>query len=171
MTRSVVLLRAVNLVTRNRLSMKDFRDVLERTGCTGVQTYLQSGNAAVTSAKKPAALEQAVAEALRTDLDLPVAVMVRTGAELDRVVAGNPFAAEGLPPTALHAVFLSAPAPELPDVAPDRIVPGDRVLYVAYAAGSQKSQAAKVLTSRALSPISTARNWRTVLALQELARG
>jgi uncharacterized protein (DUF1697 family) len=168
--RAVVLLRAVNVGGRNRISMPDFRSLLESVGCTDVQTYVQSGNAVVSTRRSPAALEKAVAAGLRTELDLAVDVLVRTADELDAVVAENPFAAEDLAPTALHAVFLSGPAPDLPDVSPDRMFAGDRVLYVAYAAGSQASPAGKVLGSKRISSIATARNWRTVLALQELAR-
>lgn len=170
MTRCVVLLRAVNLGPRNRIAMADFRSLLERLGCTHVRTYVQSGNAVVSTRRSAASLQSAVAAALRDDLDLPVDVLVRTADELDAVVSANPFAGEDLPPTALHAVFLDGPAPELPDVSPDRVVAGDRILYVAYAAGSKDSVAAKSLSSRRF-PVSTARNWRTVLALQELARG
>ena len=168
MTRAVVLLRAVNLGPRNRIAMPDFRSLLERLGCKDVQTYVQSGNAVVTTRRSAASLQTAVTAALRNDLDLPVDVLVRTADELDAVVAGNPFAGEDLSPTSLHAVFLDGPAPsEVPDVSPDRIVPGDRVLYVAYAVGSQDSAAGKVLGRKGL-PVATARNWRTVLALQDL---
>lgn len=169
MTRAVVLLRAVNLGPRNRIAMADFRALLERVGCTDVKTYLQSGNAVVSTRRSAASLAGVVAEALRDDLDLKVDVLVRTADELDAVVAANPFAGEDLPPTAVHVVFLDGAAPSVPDVAPDRIVGGDRVLYVAYAAGSQDSAAGKALSSKTI-PVATARNWRTVLALQELAR-
>lgn len=171
MARAVVLLRAVNLGPRNRLTMNDLRSVLEAVGCTDVTTYLQSGNAVGSTRQRPAALEAAVAARLRSQLDLPVDVLVRTADELDAVVAGNPFAAEELPPTSLHVAFLTGDPPrELPDVAPDRIVAGDRVLYIAYAQGSQSSAAGKALSRKSF-PLMTARNWRTVLALQELARG
>ena len=170
MARAVVLLRAVNLGPRNRLAMNDFRSVLEAVGCTAVTTYVQSGNAVVTTRQRPAALETAISTRLRSQLDLPVDVLVRTADELDAVVAGNPFAAEELPPTSLHVAFLAGDPPrDLPDVAPDRIVAGDRVLYVAYAQGSQSSAAGKALSRKGFR-LMTARNWRTVLALQELAR-
>ena len=169
MTTAAVLLRAVNLGPRNRISMPDFRRVLEGVGCRDVRTYVQSGNAVVRSRRSPASLERAVAAALRAELDLPVDVLVRSAEELDAVVAGNPFADEDLAPTALHVAFLAGPAPaELPDVPPDRLVPGDRVVYVAYAQGSQGSPATRALARKDL-PVMTARNWRTVLALQELA--
>lgn len=169
MPRQVVLLRAVNLGARNRIAMPAFRSVLEGVGCTDVATYLQSGNAAVTSRRTPASLAKAVATALRSELDLSVGVLVRTAAELDAVVSGNPFT-DVADPKLLHAVFLDRAAPDLTgvDVAPDRVATGDRVVYVAYAKSSQDSRAAKIPGGKAFSG-STARNWRTVLALQDLA--
>lgn len=169
MPRQVVLLRAVNIGARNRIAMPAFRAVLEGMGCTDVSTYLQSGNAVVTSRRAPASLAKAVTAALRSELDLSVGVLVRTAGELDDVVSANPFD-DVADPKLLHAIFLESTAPDLTDldVAPDRVAAGDRVVYVAYAKTSQDSRAAKFLSSKAFSG-STARNWRTVLALQELA--
>ena len=50
---------------------------------------------------------------------------------------------------------------------PSAFATGDRVVYVKYASSSQDSRAAKALSGKAFSG-STARNWRTVLALQEM---
>ena len=171
MQRSAVLLRGVNVGGNNRIAMPAFRSLLEDLGCTEVQTYLQSGNAVATSSLPEPSLAQAVTEALKAELSLEVAVLVRTAAELDAVVERNPFADEQLDPKLLHAVFLDGPAPELdlPALLPDRVVPGDRVLYVAYDSNAHSSKAAKLLSSKRFPVVATARNWRTVLALQELA--
>ena len=171
MPRQVVLLRAVNLGARNRIAMPAFREVLESVGCTDVKTYLQSGNAVVASRRTPASLAKAVADALRSELDLSVGVLVRTATELDALVAGNAFP-DVKDPKLLHALLLESATPDLSglDVAPDRVAAGDRVVYVAYATSSQDSKAAKALGGKAFAG-ATARNWRTVLALQELARG
>ena len=168
-TRCGVLLRGVNVGASNRIAMADLRSVLEGLGCSEVRTYLQSGNAVVTWAGSADDLAAAVADAL--PLDVPV--LVRTRDELDAVVARNPFAGEDLAPTLLHAVFLGGPAPELDLEAllPDRVVPGDRVLYVAYENGSHGSKAAALLSSKRFPVVASARNWRTVLALRELAAG
>ncbi len=169
MARVAVLLRGVNVGGHNRIAMADFRTLLERLGCSDVATYLQSGNAVVTSDE--ADLAGRVRQGLHDELGLDVDVLTRTAAELDAVVAGIPFDPD---PTLLHAVFLSDQvAPSLFDVAtlePDRVEVGDRVLYVRYDVGSHASPVAKVLASRRFPVVATARNWRTVLALQELAR-
>ena len=45
MTRYALLLRGVNVGTKNSLPMAELRGMLEEIGCTGVRTYVQSGNA------------------------------------------------------------------------------------------------------------------------------
>ena len=130
MTRSVVLLRGVNLGKHNRISMPDFRTLLEGVGCREVQTYVQSGNAVVEHDAGPAELERLVAAAL-TEHGLPVPVMVRTGDELARVVEASPW--QDLDPKLFHVAFLSGdPDPEKvaaidhEALLPERVVVGER---------------------------------------------
>ena len=172
MPRSVVLLRGVNLGRHNRISMPELRAVLEGVGCRDVQTYVQSGNAVVDHDAPPAGLEPLVAEALAAH-GLPVPVMVRTGEELARVVAASPW--HDLDPKLFHVAFLSGD-PDPAKVAaidheallPERVVVGERVLYLDYAMGAGRS---KGLDRLRLGVDATARNWRTVTALRDLTAG
>lgn len=171
MTVSVVLLRGVNLGAHNRVRMPDLVRVLEGTGCTDVRTYVQSGNAVVESPLTGGALEAAVRSALVDELGLDVPVMTRTADELDRVVRGCPWT--GLDPKLLHVAFLSAdPDPALvaavdhDALLPERVVVGERALYLDHAEGVRNSRLARVR----LGVDATARNWRTATALHELSR-
>ena len=56
MTRYALLLRGVNVGTKNSLPMAELRAMLTKLGCTGVQTYVQSGNAVFATKKGEAAL-------------------------------------------------------------------------------------------------------------------
>ena len=170
MIRCAVLLRGVNIGSSNRIAMPAFRSLLEQLGCVDVTTYLQSGNAVVGWSGSTAALRASVEQALTEQLDLSVPVLVRTGSELDETVARNPFPVED--PKLLHVVFLSDAPPEVDAEAllPDRVAPGPDCFYVAYASGSHDSKAAKLLTDKRFPLVASARNWRTVLALQELVR-
>jgi uncharacterized protein (DUF1697 family) len=167
-----VLLRGVNVGSHNRISMPTFRTLLEDVGCRDVQTYVQSGNAVVEHDGGPADLERVVAAAL-AEHGLPVPVMVRTGEELARVVEASPW--HDLDPKHFHVAFLSG-EPDPAKVAaidhdrllPERVVVGDRVLYLDYALGAGRS---KGLDRLRLGVDATARNWRTVTALRDLARG
>ena len=44
MARWIALLRGINVGGRHRLNMKDVVAVFEAAGCTGVRTFIQSGN-------------------------------------------------------------------------------------------------------------------------------
>lgn len=172
MDRSVVLLRGINVGKHNRISMPAFRNVLETVGCTQAQTYVQSGNAVVTWSGSAEQLAAAVRAELTAAVDLDVLVLVRTAAELAVVVEANPFADEEFDPKLLHVAFLTGPpdperlaALDHGALLPDRLAVGDRVLYLRYATGSQRSPLAKVR----LGVEATARNWTTVTALRGLA--
>jgi uncharacterized protein (DUF1697 family) len=171
MTTYAVLLRGINLGRNNRLSMADFRSVLDRAGCSDVRTYLQSGNGVVSWSGPAGKLERAVAAELATH-GLPVPVLVRSASQLDDVVERNPWPGEELDPKLFHVGFLfDQPEPErvaaidVEALLPERLAVVGREAYLYYAGGVQKSRLDRV----GLGVQMTARNWRTVLALRDLA--
>ena len=183
MPRYAVLLRGVNVGGRSKLAMADLRALLSSLGYTDVTTYLQSGNALISSPDGPGRVEGRIEEALAAEVGMTTRVLVRTGADLSTVIEQNPFpdAVDAKPP-ALHVAFLSAQpdpahAAELdPDAwAPDRFGLGDRAVYLWYAHGSQQSKlAAGVLGQLArgdLGLAATSRNWNTVRTLADRLSG
>src|SRR5690348_17040524 len=96
----VALLRAVNVGGYGKLSMADFRTLLEGLGFKNVQTYIQSGNAvfdappSAAAPGSPARVGAAISAALAKLMGAPVDVIVRTHDQLTRLIAANPFAAE-----------------------------------------------------------------------------
>ncbi len=175
MSRYAVLLRAVNLGSHQKVSMPELRKALESLGYTDVATYMQSGNAALTSpVKDPAKVAKAVHKGLCDELGLDTPVLVRSGPELAAVIADNPYPELVATPTKLHAVFLSA-QPAKAAVArldparylPDEFQVGERVLYVSYPGGAGRSKLTATAFTR-LGVDATARNWNTVTALAEM---
>lgn len=161
----VALLRAVNVGGNNRLPMADLRAALEATGATGVQTYLQSGNAVFASPQTPAALEPALAEGIAVRCGFRPVLQVWPGADFIAALAQNPFGAEDV-----HGVALERPA----DPAPLAAVasPGEqfalhgRMLWLHLPGGVGRSRLAQ--KAAALTPAATARNLRTLTALAGL---
>ena len=117
MARFALLLRGVNVGTKNSLPMVELRAMLEAAGCTGVRTLLQSGNAVFESRLGPAALVRAIEEPLARRMGRPIATTLRTLPDLRRIVDGNPFAREATDPARLCVTFLSS-APTAAEVAP-----------------------------------------------------
>ena len=52
MTRHIVLLRGINLGGRNRIGMAALREALTEAGFEDVRTYIQSGNAVLSSSAR-----------------------------------------------------------------------------------------------------------------------
>jgi uncharacterized protein (DUF1697 family) len=174
-----VLLRAVNVGGRNKVPMARLRELADGLGYTGVSTYLQSGNLVVTAeVKKPADVEAAVADAIRADLGVDVAVLARSRKELATVVAANPFADKTSDPKRLHVSFLTAqPAAarlkslDRSEFDPERYEFGDRCMYQWFPDGVGRSRMAAAPWDRRLGVRGTGRNWRTVTAMLEMLDG
>jgi uncharacterized protein (DUF1697 family) len=89
MTRYVLLLRGVNVGTKNSLPMATLRTMLTEIGCADVQTYVQSGNAVFGTKLAQKALCEAIEAKLEGFMGRPIATTVRTlswGSELLQVV-------------------------------------------------------------------------------------
>jgi uncharacterized protein (DUF1697 family) len=175
--RWVALLRAVNLGSRNKVSMSALKELLADAGAEDVVTYVQSGNVVFSSdARSADELERSLAADLRRRLGLDVAVMVRTAAELAKVERGNPFADDEQDDGKLLVTFLgSAPTRAAVrslrerDVAPDELHVRGREVYLHCPRGYGRSNVSNALVERQLAVAATTRNWRTVKKLVELS--
>lgn len=169
----VALLRAVNVGGR-QVRSADLRAVATSLGCTKVATYLASGNLVAVTDEDPAHLGAALSAGLgeRTGLDVPV--LTRDLAAWDAAVAGLPLPDQAQQdPARLALVCFDGPVGE-PAVDPGRI--GSELVawsgmqaYVWYPDGQARTRLTLDVLSRAAGRVGTARNWRTVLALQQLA--
>src|SRR5688572_27303684 len=90
-TTFIVLLRGVNVSGANRVPMPELKAALARAGYGDVRTYINSGNAVMTGAGRPADVEADVEALLATRFKVEVPVLVRTAAQWARLVAANPF--------------------------------------------------------------------------------
>ncbi|WP_460799846.1 DUF1697 domain-containing protein [Microbacterium sp. GXF0217] len=174
MTRSVLLLRAVNVSGRNRVPMAELRAVLaEKTDLTGVSTYIASGNiicdAPTDAAASCALVRKAIAEAFSVDTP----VIARSHDELVASVTAQPFD-DGVEKF-VHAMFLAeAPTSGAVEALEKRLIPGERLallgndLWIDFAGGVQNTKLTKAVFDRALGVPGTARNLRTVRTLVDL---
>ena len=95
MTRYICLLRGVNLGGNNMIAMADLKAHLTKRGYRDVRSLLQSGNVILSAAtKSPATLESDLEAEIEKRFKLTIDLHVRTGAEWQALVDGNPFRAE-----------------------------------------------------------------------------
>jgi uncharacterized protein (DUF1697 family) len=156
--------------------MADLRALFEALEAEDVETYVQSGNVVYRSASGgPASSEQAIRQELSRQLGLDVAVLLRTKAQLAKVVSANPLA-EGSEPVQLHVTFLAErPAPaRVRALDPERSAPdvfrvAGREVYLRCPNGYGRSKLSNAFFEQQLGVAATTRNWRTVTTLAELA--
>lgn len=178
MTRYVALLRAVNLGSHNKVAMSDLRVWLEDLGFSNPQTLLNSGNVVFEgTAQSPERLEAKLEADARKRLKIDTPFVVRTGDDLTRVVARNPFPKEAASdPGHLLVVFAKSSLAaanvktlEAAIVGRERVRADGRQLYIVYPDGVGRSKLTAALIDRTLGVAGTARNWNTVQKLKELA--
>lgn len=177
MTRYLALLRGINVGTAKQISMADLKNLVTGLGYSEVKTHLRSGNVLLTAARTtPAQLAAQLTKAIEDEFSMTVSVVVRTRDELVAVVAANPLGEVATDPSRSVVAFLSGPpdpaglaALLAVDVAPEQIVADGNELYLWCPNGQADGAATKALTKATLKVTVTARNWRTVMKLLELA--
>jgi uncharacterized protein (DUF1697 family) len=174
--RLIVLLRGVNLASRNRIAMGDLREALEEAGFEDVSTYVQSGNAVLTSNASAKRVGGDIQRLVADRFDLDIAVVVRTHAQLATVVKRNPFGKVAKNPKLYQVTFLEkAPAAEVlrkleaAAAGKEQVAHIGRELYAWHPDGVGRSKLAALMAGKGLGVTATARNWTTVTKLLELA--
>lgn len=165
----ILLLRAVNVGGTGKLPMGDLKRLCETAGFRNVRTYIASGNVVAGWDSSEAKAKGALEAELRAYAGKPVGVIVRTAAEMAKVVALNPFPDRA--PNFTVAIFLDRAPP------PDALKPvkghaneefrlGAREIYVHYPDGMGRSKLRIPAAGDG-----TARNMNTVAKLAAMATG
>jgi uncharacterized protein (DUF1697 family) len=173
----VALLRGINVGGRKTVPMAELRSALSALGLEDVATYIQSGNVVF---RAPARDAESLAGAIERSIDetfgLSARVVLRTRDELSAVASGNPFLERGADESKLHVVFLDREpdASAVAELDPGRSPPDEfdvqgREVYLHLPNGMGRTKLTGDYFERRLGVAATARNWRTVAKLVELA--
>jgi uncharacterized protein (DUF1697 family) len=174
--RHVVLLRGINLGSRNRISMPDLRELLEGSGLEDVRTYVQSGNVVLSSKASPTQVARKVEKLIADRFGLDIDVVARSRDELAEVVRRNPLRKLATDPKRYQVSFFAARPGrsvagklEAAKAEPEEFVIDGREIYAWHPKGVARSRLWALLAGRNLGVTATARNWTTVTKLLELA--
>jgi len=173
----IALLRGVGGGIRP-LPMRDLTVALEGIGLKDVRTYIQSGNVVFNSTKAATRLAGEIERCIEKKFGFHSKTFVLSVGDLQRAAAGNPFPQADREPKTLHLFFLSKPAkaPQLDAMnelktKSEQFVLTNKVFYFYAPDGFGTSKlAAKVGRLLSVEIEMTARNWRTVGKLLELAQ-
>ncbi len=175
----ISLLRGINVSGQKKIKMADLKSLYSELGLTEITTYIQSGNVVFNVAGQIAnELPAVIATRIEAVYGFKVPVVVRTNAELARVIAGCPFGEIDVSNNgAKYAVAFLSAAPadgllaELSDLVkpPEELVAHGREIYLHCPHGFGRTKLTNTLLEKKLAVTATSRNWRTVLKLHELS--
>jgi uncharacterized protein (DUF1697 family) len=177
MTRHIALLRGINVGGHKKVPMADLRAALAEAGFEDVKTYVQSGNVALTAKERsPAKVGRRVEQAIEKAFGFDVAVVVRSREEIAALIEDDPLGDVATNPTYRVVVFLAdkLDRERLADVdpadfAPEAFALRDYEIVMWAPDGQRDSKLVKTLTEKRSGVVGTARNWKTVLKLLDLA--
>ena len=173
----IALLRGINVVGHRVLPMSALAALLAREGLQNVRTYIHSGNVVFQCSRgTPITLARRISQLVLDHHGFQPQVIVLSDQDLIRAAAGNPFPEAEASPKALHLFFL-ATSPRTPNLASlSRLRSGreafelrGKVFYLHTPDGFPASKLA-ARAERLIGVAATARNWRTVGRLVEIAR-
>ncbi len=171
--RYAALLRGINVGGKNKLPMNALAAMFTAAGCSGVVTYIQSGNVVFEAPSKLVkSLPLLIPAANAEQFGIRAPLTIRSAAEWEQVLLNKPF-------PEVHGVAFLADLPSAKAVTsldPNRS-PGDRFelngreIYMHLTAGFAKTKLTSAWMDSKLATVSTVRNWATVCKLSELLSG
>jgi uncharacterized protein (DUF1697 family) len=185
--RYVALLRGINVGGNNMIKMETLRATLESLGFENVKSYINSGNLAfdvVENVSGPriskgqnidTQVAKNIHDAIVKDFGFDISVMVRSMAEIEEIVAWDPFKGQFESHKDVHVFFLN-----------DKLTDEQEALLLALGNENEifaifgrhvacllkihitDSAVGKGFIDKKLKVAATGRNWRTVKKLAEL---
>ena len=175
----IAFLRGVNVGGNNKINMDELRLLVESIEHKPAVTYIQSGNVLFKGQHKDhGKLAEKIETAIEKGFGFRPNVILRLSSQLDEVIQRNPFAGRPqLEPGKLLVTFLASdPGEEVRrkvreiKVNPEELFIDGCEMFTYYPDGQGKSKLPARLIERTLGTPGTARNWNTVLKLQEMAK-
>lgn len=178
MTVFVSLFRGINVGGNHPVKMTDLKALHEVLGLRNVVTYIQSGNVVFTSDNADATqLQSDIEKAFEEKFGFHAYVLVRSSSELQAIIAKNPFQdQQSKEPKWIAVMFLATPPASVAQEdllnaysGPEEIFILGKEVYLYYSEGIGRSKLTHTLLEKKLKTSGTARNWNTVLKLQEVS--
>jgi len=177
MTAYVSLFRGINVGGNKSVRMDALKELHESLGLQRVETYIQSGNVVFTSDEAdPAQIARQIEQAFATKFGFQANVMVRTADEFNAIIANNPFQNQPMKESkwivvmflATHAVSTALEDIQKTYTGPEELHIIGQEAYIYYPEGIGRSKLTNTFLEKKLKTAGTARNWNTILRLQQM---
>ncbi len=179
----IALLRGINVGGKNKIKMADLQRMFESIGLIRVETYIQSGNVIFESNKDEDTLRKKIEYGLETNFGFSTFVVLRTAAELERLIQACPFSEVEVAEAELSnsegeslyvSMLIKAPSQEKTELLNtyksenDEYRIENRDIYLLLRHSIRNSKLANHLQK--LDVPQTVRNWKTIKKLHALSK-
>jgi uncharacterized protein (DUF1697 family) len=161
---------------KNRVPMAELREVLGKAGFENARTYIASGNALVESDLSAKEIESKVHDLIKKHIGPDLVVVVRTAAELQKVLDGNPFAKD-YDSSRVFFVLFQRPPPAAAvrellaqEFGEEEVVITKNAGYLYIPGSAARSKLSNNFLEKKLGVGSTSRNFNTMSKLIELSQ-
>jgi uncharacterized protein (DUF1697 family) len=175
----IAFLRGVNMAGHNTIKMAELVTLFKETGYEDAETYIASGNVVFSAGKayNAEAAEKKIETAIKKRFGHDMAVMLRSKEELDLILKSNPFSGEGGNEHSKIATVILKEKPsslqiqKMAEVSypPDKFFIHNKEIYIHCPNGFGKTKLYTNFFEGRMKVIGTARNWRTMITLSEIA--
>jgi uncharacterized protein (DUF1697 family) len=172
----VIFLRGVNVGGNATLRMDLLKKLLLENNYLNVKTYINSGNLLVSTPQDKKTLADNVKEIIKTNFGLTIEMIIKTKAELNDIIAHNPYDKEKETDNSKRVVAMLSEktGPEKTQIfkedskiTENYYTNGD-LIYIYYHDGAGRSKFTNNYIEKKLKVTSTARNWNTILKMNDL---
>jgi len=175
----ISILRGINVSGQKKILMADLKALYQSLNFEDVSTYIQSGNVVFKAPENSNGKELArkIEAAISGKYNFHVPIIIRTAAEMENILAVNPFLKDAsIDPEKLHVTFLE----EIPDQKnlesikdfhspPDQFVVISREVFLHCPDKYGETKLSNKFFENKLKVAATTRNWKTVNKLSEMA--
>ena len=163
----------------NTIKMTELSVLYKKLGFRENKTYIQSGNVIFRTEDNadPLHVANVVEEGILKKFGYTIPVMIRTTEELRKLRSANPYLSEpGFDPSRMAVIFLHGEVTEKQiekmrniNYPPDKYQISDREIFTYCPDGFGKTKLYTNFFEKKMGVTGTARNWKTVVTLLEMA--
>jgi uncharacterized protein (DUF1697 family) len=178
MTTYISMLRGINVSGQKKINMQELKALYEGLNLGNVRTYIQSGNVVLEAEETGASdLSIIIEQKLFENYGFAVPVIIRSVADIQAVIADNPFLQrENIETDKLYITFLwneaspeNAAKLQAINYTPDECIIDNRAVYILCPSGYGRTKLTNTFIENKLKTIATTRNWQTINELLKLA--
>lgn len=168
----IVLLRGINVSGKNKLPMKELREMLEKLSFTNISTYIQSGNIILQSEATKEEIVESIHNAIKSEFGYDVPIIIRTPQEWKKAIDNYPFSIENEKIVAFCFLdrAVSKNEIDIKGINEDQYKVYNDVVYLYCPSGFGSTKLTNNSIEKKLNVAATTRNLKTTLKLWELSK-